>query len=83
MKSSDQQSAVSAQPDLTDTQKIWLPISKLDAAHQKTVTKMVSAYSRGDQKAGIAAQNIMKLIERKLSQAYQRAHQHIIEKVQS
>ena len=82
MDGSDQQSALSSQPDLTDTQKIWLPISKLDAAHQKTVRKMVSAYTLGDLPAGTQAQKIMKLIEKKLSKAYQRAHQHIIEKAQ-
>ena len=83
MDGSDQQSALSSQPDLTDTQKIWLPISKLDAAHQRTVSKMVQAYTSGDHAKGAAAQKTMKLIEQKLSQSYQRALKHIIEKVRS
>lgn len=68
---------------MTTTQKIWLPISKLDVAHQRTVSKMVQAYTSGDHAKGVAAQKIMNLIEKKLSKAYQRAHQHIIEKARS
>ena len=67
---------------LTDTQKIYLPVAKLDAAHHRTVAQMVQAYGRGDQQSALLYQRYMALIEKKLAQAYQRVWQHLLGKVQ-
>jgi hypothetical protein len=69
---------LATKPDLTESQKIYLPVAKLNDAHHRHVAKMVQAYGRGDQQSAMQAQHYMGLIEMKLAQAYQRVWQYLL-----
>lgn len=71
---------MSAQPDLTTTQKIYLPIAKLHDGHHRVVARMVQAYGQGDQQMFERALYHKELIERKMQEAYRRARQYFLVK---